>query len=127
MKTRFSLRAIIATMTCIAILLAAFVWSLRGVTVTVFNEGDSPLIAVKVHVTGKSYDLGDIAGGAIKKCTVSPVGESHIEISYNLTDGTTYRHSVDCYFESGYRATVDVDIREKELIQSSAQIRLSFL
>ncbi len=58
----------------------------------------------------------------MKKCTVNPTGESHVEISYRLPDGTTQRHAVDCYFESGYRGAVDAEIRDGELIQSSQDL-----
>ncbi|AMV35372.1 hypothetical protein VN12_25000 [Pirellula sp. SH-Sr6A] len=50
-----------------------------------------------------------------------------MEISYQLTDGTTKRHTVDCYFESGYRGAVEVEIQDGELIHSSHQIQFSFL
>ena len=94
---------------------------------TVHNVGSSQLIDLQVHVTGKSYDLGDIASGALKKCKVNPTGESHVEISYRLPDGTPKRHSVDCYFESGYRGEVNTEINDRELIKTSDQIRISIL
>lgn len=124
---RFSLRTLVATTTCAAIVLAGFVLLAPGVTVTVHDAGTSPLVDLQVHVTGKSYDLADIASGSMKKCRVNPTSESHVEISYRLPDGKTELHSVDCYFESGYRGTVDAEIRDGELIRSSQQIRPSFL
>lgn len=107
--------------------LAAFLWFWPGVTVTVHNGGISPLVGLQVHVTGKSYDLGNITSGSTKKCKVSPTSESHVEISYQLPDGTTRRHTVDCYFESGYRGTVEAEIQDGELIHSSQRIQLSVL
>jgi hypothetical protein len=88
---------------------------------------NSPLVDLQVHVTGKSYDLGDIASGAMKECKVNPTSESHVEISYRLPDGTTPRHPFDCYFESGYLGAVDAEIRDGELSHSSNQIRFSLL
>jgi hypothetical protein len=126
-KTRFSLRTLIATTACIPMFLAAFLWFWPGVTVTVHNGGISPLVGLQVHVTGKSYDLGNITSGSTKKCKVSPTSESHVEISYQLPDGTTRRHTVDCYFESGYRGTVEAEIQDGELIHSSQRIQLSVL
>lgn len=108
-------------------LLAAFLWYSPGVTVTVRNEGISPLVDFQVHVTGKTYDLGNIASGSTQKCKVNPTGESHIELSYQLPDGTTQRHAVDCYFESGYRGAVEAEIQDGDLIHSSHQIQSSFL
>ncbi len=123
MKTRFTLRELIATTTCVAILIAAFLWLTPRVTVTVRNSGTTPLHDLQVHVTGQTYGLGDVAGGTLKKCTVRPTSESHVEISYRLTDGATKRHTVDCYIEPGYRGTVDAEIENGKLIRSSHQIR----
>lgn len=75
--------------------LAAFLWFSPGVTVIVRNEGNTPLVGLQVHVTGMSYDLGNLAIGSTKKCNVRPTSESHVEISYQLPDGTTQRHTVD--------------------------------
>ena len=127
MWTRFSLRTLLAITTCVAILMVGFLWFGPGVTVTVYNAGNSPIQDLQVHVAGKSYQLGDISSGAERKVKVSPMGESHVEISYQLPDGTTKRHSVDCYFESAYRGTVNATIRDGELFHSSHQIVLSIL
>ena len=96
-------------------------------TVKVYNAGNSPILDLQVHVTGKSYQLGDIPSGAERNVKVSPMGESHVEVSYRLSDGTTKRHSVDCYFESAYRGTVEATIRDGELFHTSHQIVLSIL
>lgn len=127
MKNRFSLKTLFFLTTCIAFLFAAFIWLAPGVTVTVHNSGDTTLHDLRVHVTGQTYGLGDASGGAIKKCTVRPRGDSHVEISYRLADGTLMRHSVDCYFESGDRGTVDAEIGDGRLISSSHQIRFLLL
>ncbi len=122
-KTRFSLRSLIALTTFVAVLFTAFIWLAPGVTVAVRNSGATSLHDFHVHVTGRTYELGDISSGAIKKCKVRPNGESHVEISYRLTDGTMRRHTVDCYFESGYRGTVDAEIGDGGLIRASHHIR----
>lgn len=96
-------------------------------TVTVYNAENSPILDLQVHVTGKSYQLGDIASGVGRSVKVLPIGESHVEISYRLSDGTTKRHSVDCYFESAYRGTIDATIRDGELFHTSLQIVLPIL
>lgn len=127
MKSRFSLRAMIATTAFTAMFLSAFLWFSRGVTVTVRNEGISPLVNLQVHASGKSYDLGNIVSGSTKKCRVNPTSESHIEISYQLPDGTKHRHTVDCYFESGYRGAVEAEIQDSVLIHSSQKIQRSYM
>lgn len=122
-KTRFSLRSLVALTTFVAILFTAFIWLAPGVTVTVRNSGLTSLHNLHVLVTGQTYELGDVSSGAIKKCTVRPTGESHVEISYRLTDGTMRGHTVDCYFESGYRGTIEAEIGDGGLIRASHHIR----
>jgi hypothetical protein len=125
MQSQFSLRTLIAITTFAAIFLAAFQWFAPGVTVTVRNGDKSPLIDFQVHVTGKTYQLGHIESGAMKRCTVNPTSESHVEISYQLPDGTSKRHVVGGYLEGGYRGTVHVEIQDGEMVRSSIRIRSS--
>jgi hypothetical protein len=125
MKSRFSLRTLISITTFVGIFLAASIWFAPGVTVTVRNGDKSPLIDFQVYVTGNSYHLGDIPSGAMRRCKVNPTSESHVEISYQLPDGTLKRHSVGGYLEQGYRGTVDVEIKDGEIVRSSVRIRSS--
>lgn len=127
MWTRFSLRTLLAITTCVAILLTGFLWFGPGVTVKVYNGENSSLLDLQVHATGKSYQLRDIESGAEGSVKVLPVGESHVEISYRLPDGTPKRHSVDCYFEPAYRGIVSATIRDGELFHTSHQFVLSIL
>lgn len=126
-RFRFSLKALIATATCIAILIAAYLWFGAGITVIVHNQGDSPLSDLEVHIAGVTYELGDVTSGSTRKCTVKPVSESHVEITYQLPGGGEAQHTVDCYFEPGYRGVIEVDVREGELIRTSHSIRPSIL
>lgn len=116
---------LIALAICIAIILAAFVLRAPGVTVTVRNSSNATFHDVQVHVTGTSHGLGDIASGASGKCTLRPRGESHVEITYRLADGTTKHHTIDCYFESGYRGTVETDFGENGLLRVSHEVQFS--
>lgn len=127
MWTRFSLRTLLAVTTCVAVLLTVFLWFGPGVTVKIYNAGNSQILDLQVHVTGRSYQLGDISSGAERNAKVRPKGESHVEISYRLLDGTTIRHSVACYFESTYRGTLNVTIRDGELFHTSDLIVLPVL
>jgi hypothetical protein len=127
LKTRFSLRTLIALTTCIAILVTAFVWLVPGVKVTVRNSGVATLQDLQVHVTGQSYALGDLASGAVKQCTVHSNGESHVEISYRLEDGTKIRHTVDCYLESGSRGTIHAEFQDGELLNVSQNINMALM
>ena len=76
-KLRWWLLAIPAVLVA-AILMAVIalqLWS--GIQVTVENSGTKPLKSVTLHVTGASYNLGDIAPGASATARVKPTGESH--------------------------------------------------
>ena len=96
----------------IAAFLAALYFLLpRGVTVVVHNVGKVPLHGVSVHVTGRSYDLGDI--NPVKRLSVHvvPKGESHLEVSFNTPIERGKRMVAGCYFEKNdYFGTVMVDI-----------------
>ena len=50
------------------------------IAIIVQNVGTESLRSVMVHVTGSSYQVGDLAPGEIKVIKVIPKGESHIEI-----------------------------------------------
>ncbi len=114
-----------ATTTVAAVVLAGYLWFSSGVSVTVHNSGSSPLVDLKVSVTGKTHELGDLANGATKQCLVKPTSDSHVEISYRLPDGTIKHHSVDCYLESGARGAVNAEVRDGVLIHTSHQVGLS--
>ena len=59
-----------------------------------------------VHVTGASYELGNIAPGDSVKVRVRPNGESSLEIEFADSNGHTNRLDAGGYFESGYRGTI---------------------
>jgi hypothetical protein len=81
-----------------------------GVQVTIQNQGPGPLHEVVVHVTGDSYQVGDIGIGESRTVAVQSHGESHVEIESALEDGRRSRQAVDCYFESNhYRGVIAVD------------------
>lgn len=122
MKTRFWLKLLFALVTCIAVLIASVVWLTPGIAVTVINSGSTSLNALQVHVTGRTYNLGNLASQAQRKCTVRSNGESHIEITFQLPDGTHKRHIVDCYFERGYRGSVEIELKNGDLIREAIQI-----
>ncbi|MEQ1831268.1 MAG: hypothetical protein ABL921_35305 [Pirellula sp.] len=124
LTARFTLKSLIRTTIYVAILMSAFRWLTADVTVTINNTSTSPLLDLQVHVTGQTYRLGDIASGSRLGCTVRPTSASHVEISYRISDGTTKRHSIDCYFEPGYRGTVVAEIENGELTRSSQRLRL---
>jgi hypothetical protein len=95
-----------------------------GIQVTVQNTGSTPMRSVVLHVTGASYRLGDIVPGASAKARVRPTGESHLEIEFIDTDGTTQRLNAGGYFESGYRGTIRVEMKDGVIDKHEEDIKL---
>ena len=89
-----------------------FVQFRPGIVVTIENTGTIPLKSVVLHVTGASYELGNIAPGASEKVRVRPTGESHLEIEFTDPDGQVKRLDAGGYFESGCRGTIQVSIKD---------------
>jgi hypothetical protein len=114
MKTKFVVGSSIAVT-----LVAAFLYLNRGVTVTVNNVGSDPLRSVVIQATGYSHSLGHIDAGQSKRTSVSASGESHIEVEH--AGGP--RLVVNCYFESGYRGNISVDVSDNRIVKKECAVR----
>ena len=100
----------------VLLLIAVVAFQLRtGIRVTVENTGTTPLKSVVLHVTGASYDLGDIAPGESATARVNPTGESELEVELKDTDDQTQRLNAGGYFESGYRGSIRVQIKDGQI------------
>ena len=119
MIPQFSIRTLLTATLLMAAILALFMWFRPGVTVSIRNSGLMDMKDVVADVTGRSYQIGEIAAGATKSCRVNPIGESDVKISYSLADGSNRRHSLDCYIEPGYRGSISTEVKNGELIQAS--------
>lgn len=95
-----------------------------GVDVTVNNQGNEALQAVTVHVTGRSYDLGDIEPGAVKTARVNPTSESHVELEFTMAAGQRVRGKADSYFEAGYRGTIRIEVQGDKIVRIEDRISL---
>ncbi|MFO0448833.1 MAG: hypothetical protein ACK52I_09255 [Pseudomonadota bacterium] len=95
-----------------------------GIQVTIQNTGSTPMKSVVLHVTGASYDLGEIAPGAEATARVRPTSESHLEIEFTIADGKTQRVNAGGYFESGYRGTIRVEIKDGVIDKFEDDIKL---
>jgi len=91
-----------------------------GIHVTLQNTGSQPLRSAVLVVTGNSYNLGDIPPGANAEATVKCTGDSHLEIEFMDEDGQTKRLDAGGFFQSGYRGTIRVSIKDG-LIQENEQ------
>jgi hypothetical protein len=100
------------------------VQSKSGVRVTIQNTGSSALKLVVLHVTGASYKLGDIAVGESVTMRVDPTSESHLEVEFTDIDGQVQRVNGGGYFESGYRGTIRVEIKDGQIDKFEEDIKL---
>lgn len=101
-----------------------FVLFRSGIHVTVQNSGSQPLRSVALHVTGRSYNLGDIAPGETAMSRVNPTSESHLEVEFIDADGQTQRLNAGGYFESGYRGSIRVEIKDGQVDKLEDNTRL---
>jgi hypothetical protein len=109
----------------IAVLIGVVAFQLRsGIRVAVENTGTTPLKSVVLHVTGASYELGDIAPGESATARVNPTGESHLEVDFTDADGQTQRLNAGGYFESGYRGSIRVVINDGVIDKNEQDFKL---
>ena len=80
--------------------------------------------SVVLHVTGRSYPVGDVLPGKTIVQTVEPTSESHLEIEFADANGEMQRAIVDTYFEPGYAGTLSVVIQDGEVVSSEEHIKL---
>lgn len=124
-KRRLSWLLAIPAALVIAVLIGVLAFELRsGIQFTVENSGTRPLKSVVLHVTGASSNLGDIAPGASATARVNPTGESHLEIEFTDADGQVQRLDAGGYFESGYRGTIRVSIKDGVIDKNEQDIKL---
>jgi len=94
-----------------------------GVKVSVANTGTT-MRSVVLHVTGRSYPVGDLLPGKTIVQTVKPTGESHLEIEFAGAEGQIQRVNVDTYFEPGYGGTLSVVINDGKVVSSEDHVKV---
>lgn len=100
---KWPFRVIIASAATLTVtLLIALAMARHKLTVTVANDGPERLRQVVVHVTGRSYPLGDLEAGAEKTVGIAPTSDSSVEIEFVDSAGSKKRLDADCYLEPGH-------------------------
>lgn len=94
-----------------------------GIKVSVANTGTT-MRSVVLHVTGRSYPVGDVLPGKAIVETVQPTGESHLEIEFADTQGQMQRVIVDTYFEPGYGGTISVVIQDGNVVSREVHVTM---
>ena len=95
-----------------------------GIHVTIQNTGSTPMHNVMLHVTGVSYQLGVIPPGESVAARVRSKGESGLEVEFTDSDGRVQRLNAGGYFESGYRGTIHVSIKDDVIVNTKQDILL---
>ncbi len=97
-----------------------------GVSVVVQNKGPERISDVMVHVTGNSYEIGEMEPGQSRKIRVTPKGESHVEITFLDASHNQHRVVAECYFEERhYQGTIEVDIAGNKVSRVDEATELS--
>jgi hypothetical protein len=80
--------------------------------------------SVVLHVTGRSYPLGDIAAGSSADATVKSTTKSHLEIEFTDSDGNPRRLNAGGYFDSGWQGTIRVSIKDGAIDENDHQVEI---
>lgn len=87
-----------------------------GVTVEVVNAGQEPMLALQVLVTGRTYELGDLAAGQEASVQVEPTGDTNVRLRFVDGEGVQRELAVDCQFGySGFRGTIRASVADGEV------------
>lgn len=117
----FSVLVLVGTTT---LLLCNYVLLSKSIAVKVRNLDDRALIAVSIHLAGRSYSLGDIPPNGQVEVTVFARSETHIEIEFTGPDGGRKRLDAGGYIEPGYRGTIIIKLNSREVIGIESAVSL---
>lgn len=92
---------------------AVFLWPpANTITFTATNVGTEPMRSLVVHITGKSYAIGDLAPGTGKSLQLHPGADSHIELAL----AGHPRLVIDCYFSGGYSGSIAAEVTVDQVV-----------
>ncbi len=122
--TRLWLMAIASCFVLVIVIVVVMPQFRAGIRVTIQNTGTTQLHSVVLHVTGGSYKLGNITPGASSEVVIKSTGESNLEIEFEGNEGRTQRLNAGGYFESGYRGTIRVSIKDGTIDKNEQDIHV---
>lgn len=92
---------------------AVYLWPpANTITFTATNVGTEPMRSLVVHITGKSYAIGDLAPGTGKSLQLHPGADSHIELAL----AGHPRLVIDCYFSGGYSGSIAAEVTVDQVV-----------
>ena len=122
-RKRYWSRTGVAVCLLFAVLVPLVLFLFRpGIHVAIHNTGSRPLRSVVLFVTGKSHGVGDILPGTSAHTTVTPTGDSHLEIQFIDDNGPVRRLDASGYFEPGYRGKIQVSIKDGAIDKNEQDI-----
>ena len=125
MRYEWKLWWVVSVAIVLVVAAALLLYQLRpGIQVTIQNTGATSMRSVVLHATGVSRELGDILPGASATARVNPTSESNLEVEFTDSDGKVQRLDAGGFFESGYRGTVHVSIKDGTIEKNEQDIKL---
>ena len=95
-----------------------------GVRVVISNADATLMQNVTVQTSGGVYSLGDIAPHSSKMVRVDGGDGSDIQLNYADAGKVRRVETVDCYFESGFRGSIEIEVKSGKIAQVKNNIRL---
>ena len=107
-----------------SVIAVALVWGpqLRGMRVTVINNGPEALSDLVIHVTGSRHQVGRLPVGEARTILVSPKSESGVELTFEDHSGKPHRLNAGGYIEPGYRGTIEIELRDCAIKRNDHQV-----
>lgn len=84
----------------------------KTITFTATNVGSETMRSVVVHITGKTYAIGDLVPGASQSVQLYPAADSHIELAL----AGHPRLEVDCYFSGGHTGSITAEVTVEKVV-----------
>ncbi len=127
MKPRHKRICFVAVVLLIATIPALYLTFPRGIYILIHNAGPESLQRVSLYVSGAKYEIGEIENLETRSCRVYPSGESDVEIRFLAKDGSESKHRIDVYLEPGYRGSIEIEIRDGQIVKTTNTVSVSLL
>lgn len=102
----------------------AYLYLTRGVYVRVTNNTQNALQDVDITYTGGAIRIATLKPKTSYGRRINPAGESHLELAWLDSSGTKRSHTVNVYFEHGYRGSIKIVVESDNRISVTDKIRI---
>jgi hypothetical protein len=87
-----------------------------GVRVSIRNTGKERMKDVTIRVTGRSYDLSDIAPGASQTERISPEAESQVEVEFTGEGGSKVKLVAAGHLQPASRGQIEIEVKDGRIV-----------